>query len=70
MENPTISVIIPVYRVEAYLDACLASVTGQRYENLEILLVDDGSPDRCGQICDAWAAKDSRMPGLGDGTAV
>ena len=61
MENPTISVIIPVYRVEAYLDACLASVTGQRYENLEILLVDDGSPDRCGQICDAWAAKDSRI---------
>lgn len=61
MENPTISVIIPVYRVEAYLDACLASVTGQRYENLEILLVDDGSPDRCGQICDDWAAKDSRI---------
>lgn len=61
MENPTISVIIPVYGVEAYLDACLTSVTGQRYENLEILLVDDGSPDRCGQICDTWAAKDSRI---------
>lgn len=61
MENPTISVIIPVYGVEAYLDACLTSVTGQRYENLEILLVDDGSPDRCGRICDTWAAKDSRI---------
>jgi len=60
-ELPLISVIIPVYRVEDYLDHCLASITGQTYRNLEIILVDDGSPDRSGAICDAWAAKDSRI---------
>jgi len=58
---PLISVIVPVYRVEAYLDRCLRSITEQTYRNLEILLVDDGSPDRSGAICDAWAAKDSRI---------
>ena len=58
---PLISVIVPVYRVEAYLDKCLASLTGQTYENLQILLVDDGSPDNSGAICDAWAARDSRI---------
>lgn len=56
-----ISVIIPVYKVEAYLDECLRSVLGQTYPHLEIILVDDGSPDRCGAMCDAWAAKDSRI---------
>ncbi len=62
MKNlPLISVIVPVYRVEAYLDRCLRSITEQTYRNLEILLVDDGSPDRSGAICDAWAAKDSRI---------
>ena len=44
---PTISVIIPVYKVERYLDACVASVVGQTYPDLEIILVDDGSPVRC-----------------------
>ncbi len=58
---PLISVIVPVYRVEQYLDRCLRSITEQTYRNLEILLVDDGSPDRSGAICDAWAAKDSRI---------
>ena len=58
---PTISVIIPVYKVENWLDACVASVVGQTYSNLEIILVDDGSPDRCGQMCDSWAEKDSRI---------
>lgn len=58
---PLISVIVPVYRVEAYLDRCLRSITEQTYRNLEILLVDDGSPDRSGAICDAWAATDSRI---------
>ena len=58
---PLISVIVPVYKVEAYLDRCLASLTAQTYENLQILLVDDGSPDRSGAICDAWAEKDSRI---------
>ena len=60
-EMPLISVILPIYRVEKYLDRCLQSITGQTYRNLEIILVDDGSPDRSGEICDAWAEKDSRI---------
>ncbi len=60
-ELPLISVIMPVYRVEKYLDCCLRSITEQTYRNLEIILVDDGSPDRSGAICDAWAEKDSRI---------
>ena len=58
---PLISVIVPVYKVEAYLDKCLDSLTKQTYENLQILLVEDGSPDGSGAICDAWAEKDSRI---------
>lgn len=61
MDMPLISVIVPVYKVEKYLDQCIHSITRQTYRNLEILLVDDGSPDRCGEICDAWAEKDSRI---------
>lgn len=60
-EQPLISVIVPVYKVEAYLDQCIRSIVGQTYRNLEILLVDDGSPDRSGEICDEWAARDSRI---------
>lgn len=56
-----ISVIIPVYCVEQYLDQCISSVVSQTFANLEIILVDDGSPDRCGQICDDWALKDARI---------
>lgn len=56
-----ISVIVPVYKVEDYLPKCLDSILGQTYENLEIILVDDGSPDNCGAICDGYAAKDSRI---------
>lgn len=59
--NPIISIIVPVYKVEPYLDRCIRSIVEQTYTNLEILLVDDGSPDRCGEICDAWAEKDSRI---------
>ena len=58
---PLISVIVPVYKVEAYLDKCISSIAGQTYINLEIILVDDGSPDRSGGICDDWTAKDSRI---------
>lgn len=58
---PLISIIVPVYKVEAYLDKCLTSLTNQTYGNLQILLVEDGSPDGSGAICDAWAAKDSRI---------
>ena len=56
-----ISVIIPVYNVEKYLLRCVDSIIHQTYENLEIILVDDGSPDRCGEMCDEYAAKDSRI---------
>jgi glycosyltransferase involved in cell wall biosynthesis len=56
-----ISVIVPVYKVEKYLDRCVQSIVDQTYRNLEIILVDDGSPDNCGAMCDAWAAKDSRI---------
>lgn len=62
MENMSlISVIVPVYKVEAYLDKCISSIVEQTYKNLEIILVDDGSPDRSGEICDRWAAKDHRI---------
>ena len=53
-----VSIIIPVYKVEKFLDECVASVAAQTYANLEILLVDDGSPDNCPAMCDAWAARD------------
>ena len=56
-----ISMIVPIYKVEPYLDRCVGSIMAQTYENLEIILVDDGSPDNCPAMCDAWAAKDSRI---------
>lgn len=56
-----ISVIVPVYKVEPYLDRCVRSIVDQTYENLEIILVDDGSPDNCPAICDRWAEKDDRI---------
>lgn len=56
-----ISVIVPIYKVEAYLDKCVQSIVDQTYTDLEIILVDDGSPDRCGDMCEAWAKKDSRI---------
>lgn len=60
-ESPLISVIIPCYKVEQYLPKCVDSILSQSYTNLEILLVDDGSPDRCGDICEEYARKDSRI---------
>lgn len=59
--NPKISVIIPVYGVEKYLDRCVSSVVNQTYKNLEIILVDDGSPDNCPKMCDEWASRDARI---------
>lgn len=56
-----VSVVIPVYGAEPYLDRCISSVVEQTYRQLEIILVDDASPDRCPQICDEWAARDSRI---------
>ena len=58
---PLISVVVPVYRVEDYLDHCIQSIVSQTYANLEILLVDDGSPDGSGEICDHWAKTDARV---------
>ena len=56
-----ISVIVPIYNVENYLKKCIHSIVNQTYKNLEIILVDDGSPDNCGQICDDYAKKDTRI---------
>lgn len=56
-----ISVIVPIYKVEDYLDECVQSIVDQTYRNLEIILVDDGSPDACPQMCDEWAKKDNRI---------
>lgn len=59
--NPLISIIVPIYNVEKYLPKCIDSIIHQTYKNLEILLIDDGSPDRCGKMCDQYAVKDSRI---------
>lgn len=59
--NPLISIIVPVYKVEIYLAKCIDSVLAQTYTNLEIILVNDGSPDNCGKICDEYAQKDKRI---------
>lgn len=56
-----ITVIVPVYNVEDYLDRCVESIVNQTYKNLEIILVDDGSPDRCPEMCDKWKEKDNRI---------
>ena len=56
-----ISVIVPVYKVEPYLDRCVQSVVDQTYKNIEIILVDDGSPDNCPAMCESWARRDSRI---------
>lgn len=59
--QPLVSVIVPVYNVEKTLDRCISSIVNQTYHNLEIILVDDGSPDNCPQICDEWAKRDVRI---------
>lgn len=55
------SIIIPIYKVEVYLHQCVDSVLAQSYKNIEVILVDDGSPDSCPRICDEYAAKDERI---------
>lgn len=59
--KPLISVIVPIYNVEKYMKKCVDSIINQTYKNLEIILVDDGSPDNCPQICDEYAKQDSRI---------
>lgn len=61
MREPLISVIVPCYNVEQYLPKCVDSILNQTYKNLEIFLVDDGSPDRCGDICEEYAQRDRRI---------
>ena len=61
MDNELISIIVPVYKVEKYLEKCVNSILKQTYTNLEIILVDDGSPDKCGQLCDELAKTDDRI---------
>lgn len=61
MYNPLVSVIVPVYNVEKYLRQCVESVLSQTYTDIEIILVDDGSPDKCPEICDEYAKKDARI---------
>lgn len=59
--NPLVSIIAPIYNVERYLPRCVDSLLCQTYSNLEIILVDDGSPDSCGQICEEYASRDNRV---------
>lgn len=59
--SPQVSVIVPVYKVEKYIKKCIESILGQTTANFELILVDDGSPDRCGDICDEYAKKDMRV---------
>lgn len=61
METGLVSVVVPIYKTEKYLDRCLTSIVNQTYRNLEILLIDDGSPDNCPRMCDDWARKDPRI---------
>ena len=56
-----LSVVIPVYRVEGTLDRCMESIVGQTFADMEVILVDDGSPDSCPRMCDEWAGRDSRV---------
>lgn len=60
-DTPLVSVVVPVYNVEKYLDSCLESIVRQSYQKLEIILIDDGSRDSCPAKCDAWAELDSRI---------
>ena len=58
---PSVSIIVPIYKVEAYLRDCIDSILNQTYADYEVILVDDGSPDNCGQICEEYALRDSRI---------
>ncbi len=61
MEDKLISIIVPIYKVEKYLKKCIESIMAQTHKNIEIILVDDGSPDKCGDICEEYSKKDSRI---------
>ena len=61
ISGPLISVVVPIYNVEQYLERCIDSILHQTYEHLEIILVDDGSPDNSGAICDSYLSLDQRI---------
>ena len=61
MSHPLISIIVPIYNVEDYLHRCIDSILSQTYTNIEVVLVDDGSPDLCGSICDEYKKADKRV---------
>lgn len=61
MQDGLVTVVVPVYKTEKYLDRCMESIVNQTYPKLEILLIDDGSPDNCPRMCEDWARKDSRV---------
>lgn len=67
--RPLVSVVVPVYDAERHLDRCVASICAQDYENLEVLLVDDGSTDASGALCDEWAARDARVIAMHEANA-
>ena len=59
--SPVVSIVLPIYKTEQYLHQCVDSILNQSYEDFEVILVDDGSPDRCPEICDEYARRDSRV---------
>ena len=61
---PKVSILVPVYKAEKTLDACVESILAQTFPDFELLLIDDESPDRCPEMCDAWARKDPRIRAL------
>ena len=72
--EPCVSIIVPVYKAEKYLDRCVESLIGQTLQNIEVILVDDGSPDSSAAICDRWAEREPRIkvihkPNGGPGSA-
>lgn len=61
MSSPKVSIVVPIYKVEKYIDRCLDSLLNQTLKDIEIILVDDGSPDNCPKICDEYVQKDARV---------